>query len=147
MKVLQIATPNIPDTIRKCMDTVSAIYPAVKVISLNKFKNPVIDSDNMLIDILSKESDILFIDWDVEVYEPFKIINNNLPSFEYFKGTPDLSIIYSPKKEFWHKVENERVRRGIDKNVYVWPRKILRYMNTNEICGSYKHLRYSSGEH
>lgn len=149
MKVCQIVLTDIPEEIRICMKTVEDIYPQVEVFKKKSDKiglELIKESDNWRVEILSNEDNIIYIDFDIELYDSFKIENNWLLSCNYYKGQPDYSVIYSPKKEIWKEIEMNRLRRGIERTTYAWLRKVLREMKINEIQGNYRHLRYSSGQ-
>lgn len=143
MKVFQVIYGDMPEKIEHCVESVKIFYPKVEVFKFDKIEGPVHDSDIFRIDMLGKYDDILYIDWDILIKNQLEFDNNNV-NCNYLKGTPDYSIIYSPKKEFWISFENERMRRGISKNTYGWPRKILRNMETVELKDGFLHLRYTS---
>lgn len=149
MKVFQLTYTEIPNEIKVCMDSVKAIYPQVEVYykkseltGMELLKQ----SDNDRDEILCHYDDILFIDWDIKLDESFIIEQNGLISCNYFKGAPDLSVIYSPNREVWKQVNENRIKRGISKDTFAWMRKVLRDMQTNEIGGNYEHLRYTSSK-
>jgi len=141
MIVFQVIFGEIPVDIKPCLKSVKKYYPQVEVFNFEKIDNPIIESDKYRIDYLSKHDDILYIDWDVLLTAKLNLTNHT--STNFLNGAPDYSIIYSPKKEFWEEVETERINRGISKETYAWPRKLLRNKSIREIKDNFEHLSYS----
>lgn len=144
MKIFQLIYGDIPDKIKPCLDSIKKFYPDVVVYQFEKSESPVIDSDKKRVELLSEEDDILYIDWDILLTEPLEIIHNGKLCCNFYHNAPDYSIVYSPDKKFWGSFESERIRRGISKEIYGWPRKILRYKDINEIKDNYIHLRFTN---
>lgn len=142
MKVVQLIYGyHIPDVIQPCLDSVRNFYPNVEIHKFGHVENPIFESDSYRFDLFTQIDDILYIDWDVFIKEPFNLTKNNNPCTEFFHGTPDYGIVYSPFKQFWIDLENERIKRGIKRETYGWIRKLLRDKNINPIVGNFNHLR------
>ncbi len=146
MRVFQlIYGPVKSSLIESSLESVKKVYPQVEVYEFPVVEQPVVESDKKRVEILSQHDDILYIDWDVELYEPFVFDSgNDRPYFEFFNGSPDHSVVYSPSREFWKEFESVRIGRNISKEVFGWPRKILRDMKVNGIRGNYKHYRFTT---
>lgn len=143
MEITQGIFTEIPTEIQPCLDSVVKVYPQRKLIKMPYSDNPIIDSDNWRFDMWCEADDILYIDWDITILSALELVNNGRPCASFYKGQPDYCLIYSPHKEFWIDLDNERKRRGISRQTYGWIRKLLRDKNVNEIKGGFEHLRYT----
>jgi hypothetical protein len=142
MIVFQIVFGDIPEIVQHCMESVKIYYPQVEALKFPKTENPVIDSNELMMERLGIYDDILFIDWDILLKRELTIIQDGKPTCEFYKGAPDYSMIYSPSKNFWIKLEEERLRRNISKTTYGWPRKLLRNSKVNAFVESeFTHYR------
>lgn len=141
MYVFQIVFGDVPDKLKCCMDSVKKYYPEVDIIKFPIVKEPVIESDILRFEILSKYNNVLYIDWDILLKDKFYL--KRRLSTNYLKRTPDYSIIYSPDHCFWRDIDKERRFKKISIRKYGWIRKLLRDKEVLEIKGNYNHLRYS----
>jgi hypothetical protein len=143
MYVFQIIIgDDIPPIIEQCLHSVKLSYPSVDVIKFEKNDDPITLSDNIRSEILSKNDDCLFIDWDIVLHDTLKI-NPGYINTNYYKNQPDYSLIYCPEKTMWNSIIKERDGRGINSNTYGWIRKVLSNKKVMELKAGYKHLRYS----
>lgn len=146
MKAFQVVYGNIPKEINECMNSVKRFYPQVEVHNFDKVDNPVHDSDIFRVCVLGSFDDILYIDWDILLTGRLELVKNGFPCCNFYKNAPDYSLVYSPDRKFWVGFEIERLKRNISKDIYGWPRKILRKnKNINEIKGNFIHLRTTKG--
>jgi len=142
MKVFQVVYNNVPDKVQLCMESVKIYYPQVEVFKFDLVENPVHDSDILRMKMLEETDDTLFIDWDILIKKELTLVKNDMPCCAFYKDQPDHCLIYSPSKNFFEELEKERVLRGISKDVYGWPRKLLRGKKVNRIDDNeFIHLR------
>ena len=94
-----------------------------------------------------ENDDVLWMDPDCVTTEAFTFPDDK-PSFAFDeaqppnKPQPEIFLFYSPDKEWWEKIEAERVRRGIEKTTFAFMRKLLRDKDVHRIGPSlYRHGR------
>jgi hypothetical protein len=151
MRVIQCLYGVIPkdkkDIITECMASVKEVYPQVEVIKFPKTDVPLYKSSKWRWELLQQNDDILYVDWDVKLTKPLVLKNDGKLSVVYFMKQPDDCLVYSPKKEIFIHLENERKRRGITFTVFGWHRKVMRDFSCNEILTGpeygVEHLRIS----
>lgn len=144
MKVIQYVTSDtVTPLIKKCLDSVVSVYPQVEVFYADCSDVAIKESDYWRWKQMLAYDDILYIDWDVEIYEPFVFQNNGYATMVFYKGQPDNCIMYSPNRKIFEQWEIERIRRGIVFDTMGWFRKVLRDKSVNELNGMFVHHRVS----
>lgn len=151
MQVVQCLYGEIPknkqDIILECMTSVKRIYPQVQVFKFPSTTVPLYESSKWRWEFLQNNDDVLYVDWDVKLSKPLNLENNGKLSAIFYMDYPDDCLVYSPKKELFVVLENERLRRGILFTTFGWHRKVMRKTPCNEILTGgdtgIEHLRTS----
>jgi len=107
-----------------------------------KCDRPLYESDKWRWDMMLKNDNILYIDWDLFPLARFTFSDS--VEMVYLNGQPDNCLIYSPSQKIFWAYEDERIKRGIAFETHGWFRKVLRDKTIGIIPEeTYKHLRTS----
>lgn len=138
---------EIPEKYIKCINMLkNCAYGAGVAHELIHEKKQYFEPEHALkrFELASNTNELVYADCDIKFIN-FKALKSlNRVSFPLYKAVPDYFIFYTANdSSFFKNVLLEKENRGI-KNVYGWPRKILRNKKVNIICeNSYEHMRYS----